>query len=85
MCVCVWSYFLFAESLQLGLLGVQHQLWADILVKVLFAESLELQGTLLEGNALLVGILGYLGSHVVANNGVEAGHKHKTKYLLVLE
>ena len=46
-------------------------------VKVLLAESLELHGALLEGEALLVGVLGDLAGHVVADDGVEAGDEHE--------
>ena len=60
------------------LLGAQHQLRADIFLKVLFAEGLKFHSTLLESDALLVGILGHLGGHVITNDGVQAGHKHQT-------
>jgi hypothetical protein len=60
------------------LLGADHQLGTDVLVKVLFAKSLELHGTLLQGKTLLVCVLGDLGGHVVSNDGVEAGDKHET-------
>lgn len=65
------------------LLGSNHQLRTDSLVKVLGANSVKLHGALLEGKTLLVCVLGDLGGHVVANDGVEAGDKHQTVYELV--
>lgn len=64
------------------LLGSKHQLGADVLVKVLLAEGLKLHSTLLQGNTLLVSVLGDLGGHVVANDGVQAGHEHQTKKIV---
>jgi hypothetical protein len=59
------------------LLGSKHELRTDVLIKVLLAQSLELHGTLLEGKTLLVSVLCDLGGHVVANDRVKAGDKHK--------
>lgn len=59
------------------LLGSKHELGTDGLVEVLLAQSLELHSTLLEGETLLVSVLGDLGGHVVANDGVKAGDKHE--------
>lgn len=64
------------------LLGSKHQLGTDVLVKVLLAESLELHSTLLKSDTLLVSVLGDLGGHVVANDGVQAGHEHQTKKIV---
>jgi hypothetical protein len=60
------------------LLRSQHQLRADMLLKVLFTEGLELHRALLERNALLVCVLGDLGRHVVPDDRVQAGNKHQT-------
>lgn len=65
------------------LLGADHQLGAHVFIKVFLAESLELHGTGFQGDALLVSILGNLGSHVIANDRVQAGHKHQTGCELV--
>lgn len=62
------------------LLWGQHELWSDILVKVLAAQRLEFHGTFLEGQLLLVSILGNLAGHVVSDDRVQAGDKHETKY-----
>lgn len=70
------------ESSLFLLLGADHQLRADVLVEVLLAQSLELHSTLLQGQTLLVGVLGDLGGHVIANNGVQAGNQHQTTYLV---
>lgn len=61
------------------LLGSQHQLGTHVLVELLRAQSLQLHSGLLQGQALLVGVLGDLGGHVVTNDGVQAGHEHQTK------
>lgn len=61
------------------LLGSQHQLGTDVLLKVLLAKSLEFHGTFLESDALLVSVLGHLGGHVVTDDRVQAGNKHQTK------
>lgn len=66
------------------LLGSKHELRADILVKLLRAQSLELHSTLLQGEVFLVGVLGHLGSHVISNDGVQAGHEHQTISRLAL-
>ena len=63
----------------LGLLGRNHELRADVLVEVLRADDLELHGSLLQCQAVLVGVLGGLGGGVVADDGVEAGDQHKTE------
>lgn len=60
-------------------LGADHQLRADVFVKVLLAQSLELHGALLQRQALLVGILGHFRGHIVPDNWVQAGNKHQTK------
>lgn len=65
-------------SLRLVLAGDNHELGLDECVKLLLGEGVELHGALLEGQALLVRILGDLAGHVVANLGVEAGDEHKT-------
>lgn len=72
-------------TLVLGLVvgRVDHELWSDILVKVGFADDFELEGGLLEGEVVLVGVLGSLASGVVANDGVEAGNQHQTEFELV--
>ena len=62
--------------LRLVLLGRNHQLWADILVKVLFADDLELQRGSLQRDAVLVRILCRLAGGIVPNDGIEAGHQH---------
>lgn len=61
----------------LGLLWGDHEFGTNVAVKVLLAEGLELHGGLLESEALLVGVLGDLAGHVVADDGVEAGDKHE--------
>lgn len=76
------------ELLHLGvsslpLLGAQHQFRPNISVKVFLAQCLELHRTLLERRPLLVRILGHLRSHVVADDWVQAGYKHKAKISLV--
>lgn len=76
MFFCILS-FLIGLLLLVGA-GADHQLGLDKGVKLVLGQSLELQGTLLEGEALLVGVLGYLAGHVVADLGVKAGDKHKT-------
>jgi hypothetical protein len=60
------------------LLGADHQLRTHVLVKILLAESLELHGARLQGDALLVGILCNLGRHVVSDDRVQACNKHQT-------
>lgn len=55
-----------------------HELRLDEGIKVLFVEGLELHGALLEGETLLVSVLGDLGGHVVSDLGVEAGNEHET-------
>jgi len=65
------------------LLGRKHELWTDVLVEFLLAQSFELHGTLLKRRALLVRVLGDLAGHVVTDDGVEAGDKHQTRKLLV--
>lgn len=65
------------HHLRLVLLGSDHQLRANVGVKLLLAESLELHGALLEGKTLLVSVLGDLASHVVTDDGVEAGDQHE--------
>lgn len=67
-----------SRQLQLVLGGDDHELRLDERVKLLRGESLELHGALLESEALLVGVLGNLAGHVVANLGVEAGDEHET-------
>lgn len=62
--------------------GTDHELGADELVKVLLGEGVELEGGLLEGETLLVGVLGDLGGHVVADLGVEGGDQHEAVGLL---
>jgi len=64
-------------SLRLVLLGSDHQLGADVVVELLLTESLELHGALLEGEALLVGVLGDLAGHVITDDWVEAGDQHE--------
>lgn len=54
-----------------------HELRLDEGIELIFGESLELHGALLEGKALLVSVLGDLGGHVVPNLGVEAGDEHE--------
>lgn len=59
------------------LLRSDHKLGTNVGVELLLAESLELHSGLLESEALLVGVLGDLAGHVVADDGVEAGDEHK--------
>lgn len=65
-------------SLQLVGARSNHELRLDEGVELSFSEGLELHGTLLEGEALLVSVLGDLGSHVVSDLGVEASDEHET-------
>ena len=67
----------FTTSLFL-LLGSQHQFRPDVLLEFFLGQSTEFQSALLQGDTLLVGVLGHLGGHVVANDGVQAGDKHQT-------
>ena len=66
-----------SSHLELGLLGRNHKLRADVLVKVLLADDLELHGGFLQCKAVLVCVLCGLGRGVVADDGVEAGNKHE--------
>ena len=77
-------FLIFMTSLVLGLVvgRVDHELWSDVLVKVGFTNDLELEGGLLEGEAVLVGVLGSLAGGVVADDGVEAGNQHQTGFEL---
>lgn len=67
------------------LCGSNHELWANVLVKVLFADDLELERTFLERNPLLVCVLSGLRGGVVANDRVEAGDQHQAVFLLIVE
>lgn len=71
----VKSYFVKLTTLLIR--RANHLLGSDVLVKLVGGESLELESGLLEGDSLLVGVLGNLGGHVVANLGVEGGHQHE--------
>ena len=55
-----------------------HELGLDEGIKLLLGQCLHLHRTLLQGQALLVSVLGNLAGHVVANLGVEAGDKHES-------
>lgn len=61
-----------------------HELRLDEAVKLLGGESLELHGGILQGETLLVSVLGDLAGHVVSNLGIEASNKHETGFVLVL-
>lgn len=67
------------------LLGSNHELGTNVGVKLLLAQGLQLHSTLLEGEALLVSVLGDLGGHVVTDDGVEASDKHQTRGKSVLD
>lgn len=54
-----------------------HELRLHQAVELLLCERLELHGTLLQRQTLLVGILGHLAGHIVANLGVKACHQHQ--------
>jgi len=69
--------------LPLVLRGPDHQFRPDQLVKVLLAQGLQLHGRLLQGQALLVRVLGYLAGHVVADLGVEASNQHESVHIHV--
>lgn len=58
-------------------LGPDHELRLDERVELVRGQGVELHGAALEGQALLVRVLGYLGRHVVTDLGVEAGNQHK--------
>jgi len=58
-------------------LGSNHQLRPDELVELGLRKGLELERALLQGDALLVRVLGHLGGHVVADLRIEAGHQHE--------
>lgn len=45
--------------------GRDHEFWSNILVKVCLADDLQLERTLLKGDALLVGILRRLGCSII--------------------
>jgi hypothetical protein len=74
--------FTFAACLSLHLLGGNHQLRADVLVKVLRADDLQLHSSLLQCQVVLVRVLGSLAGSVVANDGVEASNQHQTIHWL---
>ena len=65
-------------ALQFQIFRTDHQLWPDVFIKVLFAQSSQFHGALLEGETLFVRILCYFGSSVVPNHGVQARNKHET-------
>lgn len=62
----------------LYLLRSYHELGLHQGVKLVLSQRLELHGTLLQRQTLLVGILGHFAGHIVANLGVEACYQHQT-------
>lgn len=74
-------YLHFTRCLDLGLVfaGVDHEFGTDVLVKVFFADDLELEGGLLEREALFVRVLCRFAGGIVADDGVEAGYQHQTR------
>jgi hypothetical protein len=62
----------------LVLLRPNHQLRSDILVKVLLTDSLQLHRRFLQGQSLLVSILGHFAGHVIPDLGIQAGYEHKS-------
>ena len=78
--VCYYYYLFFfsnCQRLTLVWAGSDHELGLDKRVKLLLGQGVELESALLEGEALLVRVLGHLAGHVVANLGVEAGDEHE--------
>ncbi len=65
------------RCLLVGLGWSQHELRADPLLELLVVQKTEGDGGLLQGGALLVGLLGALGCVVVTNVGVQGGHQHQ--------
>ena len=59
------------------LLRTQHQLRPHIAIEVRLAQRPQLHGALLERESLRVRVLGHLGCHVVADDGVEARDEHE--------
>lgn len=59
------------------LFGANHVLGSNPLVKLLGGKDTKLKSRLLEGDSLLVGVLGNLGGSVVTNLGVKGGDKHE--------
>lgn len=76
-----WLFIVYSLRSQLVGLGLNHKLRLDKRVKLLLGQGIELKSTLLESQALLVGVLGDLAGHIVANLGVEAGNQHETTYV----
>lgn len=64
---------LWLDRLFLILLWANHQFRSNQLVKVLFTQSLQLHSRFLQCQSLLVCVLGYFASHIIANLWVEAG------------
>lgn len=78
-------FLLYLQQHDLFLLcGSNHELWADVLVEVLFADDLQLKRAFLKGNTLLVCVLSGFRGGIVANDRVEAGDQHQAVLLLIV-